>query len=60
MLALRPAEPELGHGLRCIFEKPLLVRRIDPGAGDDPRTLDWRIIARSDRNVVRQFIEETG
>jgi len=28
--------------------------------GDDPRTLDWRIIARSDRNVVRQFIEETN
>ena len=28
--------------------------------GDDPRTLDWRIIARSDRNVVRQYIEETN
>lgn len=28
--------------------------------GDDPRTLDWRVIARSDRNVVRQFIEETN
>jgi uncharacterized protein (DUF58 family) len=29
-------------------------------AGDDPRTLDWRVIARSDRNVVRQYIEETN
>lgn len=28
--------------------------------GDDPRTLDWRVMARSDRNVVRQFIEETN
>ena len=28
--------------------------------GDDPRTLDWRVIARSDRHVVRQFIEETN
>ncbi len=28
--------------------------------GDDPRTLDWRVIARSDRIVVRQFIEETN
>ncbi len=28
--------------------------------GDDPRTLDWRVIARSDRNVVRQYIEETN
>jgi len=28
--------------------------------GDDPRMLDWRVIARSDRNVVRQFIEETN
>ena len=28
--------------------------------GDEPRTLDWRVMARSDRNVVRQFIEETN
>ena len=28
--------------------------------GDDPRTLDWRVIARSDRDVVRQYIEETN
>jgi len=28
--------------------------------GDDPRTLDWRVIARSDRHVVRQYIEETN
>jgi uncharacterized protein (DUF58 family) len=28
--------------------------------GDDPRTLDWRVMARSDRNVVRQYIEETN
>ena len=28
--------------------------------GDDPRTLDWRVMARSDRNVVRQYIDETN
>lgn len=27
--------------------------------GDDPRTLDWRVIARSDGDVVRQYIEES-
>ena len=28
--------------------------------GDDPRTLDWKIMARSDKDVVRQYIEETN
>jgi uncharacterized protein (DUF58 family) len=28
--------------------------------GDDPRNLDWRVIAKSDRNVIRQYIEETN
>ena len=28
--------------------------------GDDPRNLDWRVMARSDRNVIKQFIEETN
>ena len=28
--------------------------------GDEPRTLDWRIAARSDRLVVKQFEEETN
>jgi uncharacterized protein (DUF58 family) len=28
-------------------------------AGDDVRHLDWRIMARSDRNVLREFEEET-
>jgi len=28
--------------------------------GDEPRNLDWRVMARSDRNVVKQFIEETN
>ena len=27
--------------------------------GDDVRHLDWRIMARSDRNVLREFEEET-
>ena len=26
--------------------------------GDDLRNLDWRVMAKSDRNVVKQFIEE--
>lgn len=28
--------------------------------GDDPKNLDWRVIAKSDRHVVRQYIEETN
>lgn len=28
--------------------------------GDDPRNLDWRVMAKSDRNVVKQFIQETN
>ena len=28
--------------------------------GDDPRNLDWRVMAKSDRNVIRQYIEETN
>jgi uncharacterized protein (DUF58 family) len=28
--------------------------------GDDPKNLDWRVIAKSDRNVIRQYIEETN
>lgn len=28
--------------------------------GDDPKDLDWRVVAKSDRHVVRQYIEETN
>ena len=28
--------------------------------GDDPRHLDWRVLARTDRPVVREFDEETN
>ena len=28
--------------------------------GDDPKNLDWRVIAKSDRHVIRQYIEETN
>lgn len=28
--------------------------------GDDTRNLDWRVMAKSDRNVIRQYIEETN
>jgi uncharacterized protein (DUF58 family) len=28
--------------------------------GDDPKDLDWRVMAKSDRNVIRQYIEETN
>lgn len=28
--------------------------------GDDLRNLDWRVMAKSDRNVVKQYIEETN
>ncbi len=29
-------------------------------AGDDTRMLDWRVLGRSDRYVVKQFVEETN
>jgi uncharacterized protein (DUF58 family) len=28
--------------------------------GDDPKNLDWKVMAKSDRNVIRQYIEETN
>ncbi|MDA0767379.1 MAG: DUF58 domain-containing protein [Verrucomicrobia bacterium] len=28
--------------------------------GDDPKNLDWRVMAKSDRNVIKQFVEETN
>lgn len=28
--------------------------------GDDPKNLDWRVMAKSDRSVIRQYIEETN
>ena len=28
--------------------------------GDDPRNLDWRVMAKNDRNVIKQYIEETN
>src|ERR1700712_2025645 len=28
--------------------------------GDDPRYVDWKIVARTDRYVVKQFEEETN
>lgn len=28
--------------------------------GDDPKNLDWRVMAKSDHNVIRQYIEETN
>ncbi len=28
--------------------------------GDDPRNLDWRVMGKSDRHVIRQYIEETN
>ena len=28
--------------------------------GDDTKNLDWRVMAKSDRNVVKQFIQETN
>src|SRR5687767_3704806 len=29
-------------------------------AGDEPRQLDWRVLARTDRPYVRQFEQETN
>lgn len=28
--------------------------------GDDPKNLDWRVMGKSDRQVIRQYIEETN
>ncbi len=28
--------------------------------GDDPKNLDWKVMAKSDRQVIKQYIEETN
>lgn len=28
--------------------------------GDDPKNLDWRVMGKSDRSVIKQYIEETN
>ncbi len=28
--------------------------------GDDPKNLDWKVMAKSDRHVIKQYIEETN
>jgi len=28
--------------------------------GDDPKNLDWRVMGKSDRSVIRQYVEETN
>lgn len=52
-LSGRHTSPDKGVSVEFAEHRPY-------APGDDPRTLDWRIIARSDRNVVRQYIEETN
>jgi uncharacterized protein (DUF58 family) len=49
----RHTSPDKGVSVEFAEHRPY-------AAGDDPRTLDWRVMARSDRNVVRQYIEETN
>jgi uncharacterized protein (DUF58 family) len=49
----RHTSPDKGVSMEFAEHRPY-------AAGDDPRTLDWRVMARSDRNVVRQYIEETN
>ena len=53
MLSGRHVSPDKGVSVEFAEHRPYTP-------GDDPRTLDWRVIARSDRNVVRQYIEETN
>ena len=49
----RHSSPDKGVSVEFAEHRPY-------APGDDPRTLDWRVIARSDRDVVRQYIEETN
>lgn len=49
----RHTSPDKGISIEFAEHRPY-------APGDDPRTLDWRVIARSDRDVVRQYIEETN
>lgn len=49
----RHTSPDKGVSIEFAEHRPY-------APGDDPRTLDWRVIARSDRHVVRQYIEETN
>jgi uncharacterized protein (DUF58 family) len=52
-LSGRHTSPEKGASVEFAEHRPY-------APGDDPRTLDWRVMARNDRNVVKQFIEETN
>ena len=52
-LSGRHTSPEKGPSVEFAEHRPY-------APGDDPRTLDWRVMGRNDRNVVKQFIEETN
>lgn len=52
-LSGRHSSPDKGFSVEFAEHRPYTP-------GDDPKNLDWRVIARSDRNVIRQYIEETN
>ena len=52
-LSGRHASPDKGFSVEFAEH-----REYSPG--DDPKNLDWRVMAKSDRQVIRQYIEETN
>jgi len=52
LTAGRHLSPQKGSGTAFAEHRPYTP-------GDEPRRLDWRILARTDRHVVRDFEEET-
>jgi len=52
-LSGRPTSPDKGFSVEFAEH-----REYSPG--DDPKNLDWRVMAKSDRHVIRQYIEETN
>lgn len=52
-LSGRHTSPEKGPSVEFAEHRPY-------APGDDPRTLDWRVMGRNDRNIVKQFVEETN
>lgn len=49
----RHSSPEMGFSVEFAEH-----RAYTPG--DDPKNLDWRVMAKSDRHVIRQYVEETN
>jgi uncharacterized protein (DUF58 family) len=48
------------HRRPCIGSSSEFAEHREYSQGDDPRTLDWRVYARTDRYCVKKYVEETN